>query len=265
MRLDQTPGMLMVALGSSYAAGPGLEPVADAAAMRSARNYPHLVADVLGARLIDSTVSGATTDTILRTAQRQNRRWFPPQITAVHVDTDLVTLTAGGNDLSYIRAVIGAAYVGLLGQVRPTRPVARVVRRLRPLRLPSEEQMVAATTGLARIVEEVRHRAPQARVVLVDYLPVFDPGTVPAPFEASDVAHFRAVAATLSAAFAEASRRTGADLVPASAYGQGHGIGSADPWVSGQHRRSPATSFHPTIEGMRVVADRVVDHLGGRE
>jgi hypothetical protein len=32
---------LIAALGSSFAAGPGIEPVADAAAMRSQKNYAH--------------------------------------------------------------------------------------------------------------------------------------------------------------------------------------------------------------------------------
>src|SRR3569623_115027 len=63
----------LVALGSSFAAGPGIEPVADAGAMRAARNYPHLLAERLGAELTDLTVSGATTGTILSKAQRTLR------------------------------------------------------------------------------------------------------------------------------------------------------------------------------------------------
>ena len=53
-----------VALGSSMAAGPGIRPRADGAPLpagRSARNYPHLVADRLGLDLVDVTYSGATT------------------------------------------------------------------------------------------------------------------------------------------------------------------------------------------------------------
>ena len=46
----------MVALGSSFAAGPGVEPVLDRSAMRSGRNYAHLVADALGAVLVDATL-----------------------------------------------------------------------------------------------------------------------------------------------------------------------------------------------------------------
>jgi hypothetical protein len=55
----------VASLGSSFAAGPGIGPVADRAARRSARNYPHLLAARLGAGLTDLTVSGATTATII--------------------------------------------------------------------------------------------------------------------------------------------------------------------------------------------------------
>jgi lysophospholipase L1-like esterase len=84
----------IAALGSSYAAGPGIPPVVNRAAMRSGRNYPHLLADALGAQLTDLTVSGATTSTILDTSQR-----VPPQLTQLPADADLVLITAAGNDL----------------------------------------------------------------------------------------------------------------------------------------------------------------------
>ena len=68
------------ALGSSFAAGPGIPPIANADAGRSARNYPHLLAQRLGARLTDLTVSGATTATILDEPQLTfTGASFPPQ------------------------------------------------------------------------------------------------------------------------------------------------------------------------------------------
>jgi hypothetical protein len=61
-----------VALGSSMAAGPGIRPTAEGApfrAARSARNYPHLVAERLGYNLVDVTYSGATTANVLTDPQ----------------------------------------------------------------------------------------------------------------------------------------------------------------------------------------------------
>ena len=44
---------------------------------------------------------------------------------------------------------------------------------------------------------------------------------------------------------------------------RGHGLGSADAWVSdfiGDLRRTVG-SFHPNVAGMRAVADILVQHL----
>ena len=71
-----------VALGSSMAAGPGIRPRAGGSpwrAGRSARNYPHLVAERLNLDLIDVTYSGATTPHVL--TERQHG--VPPQIAAL--------------------------------------------------------------------------------------------------------------------------------------------------------------------------------------
>jgi lysophospholipase L1-like esterase len=253
----------MVALGSSYAAGPGLEPVADRAAGRSTVNYPHLVAAALGAHLTDATVSGATTDTILHTPQRTLRGRFAPQIESVGPATDLVTVTAGGNDLGYIGGIMGVGALHHFAASRVWGSVAsrRLQRRtLEPL---TPEAVQKATDGLAAIVEESRRRASDAVVVLVDYLPVFNAET---PAEGTgltpdEIAHFRRIADHLSAAYREAAATTGALLVPASAYEPGHGVGSADPWVGALNARSLrgfSSSYHPTAVGMRAVADRVI-------
>ena len=119
----------MVALGSSFAAGPGIEPVADRPAKRSAQNYAHLVAQSLGADLVDATVSGATTATILHSSQRVGRLKFAPQINAVHAGADLVTITAGGNDLGYIGGVLGRAVLHRIERLRLLRPVVRRLGR----------------------------------------------------------------------------------------------------------------------------------------
>ena len=249
------------ALGSSFAAGPGIEPVVDRAAGRSGRNYAHLVAAHLGASLVDATVSGATTETLLRQRQRVGLRTFPPQLELVPADADLVTVTAGGNDLGYLGGILAAALVGQLGRWRLTSPVARVARRRRVLRPVTAQQAEAATNGLVSVVTGIRARAPQARVVLVDYLPVFSDSTTPGPsvpLTADEIRHFRELASDLSAIFAEASRRTGCDLVPAESLEPDHGAGSVTPWVNGLSLRRYSSSFHPNLAGMQAVAARIV-------
>lgn len=254
----------MVALGSSFAAGPGIEPVVDRAAGRSGRNYAHLVADRLGASLVDATVSGATTETVLRARQRVGLKTFPPQIDLVPADADLVTVTAGGNDLGYLGGVMTTALVGQLGRWRLTSPVARVARGRRGLQPVTAEQREAATVGLVAVVTGIRERAPRARVVLVDYLPVFSDSSAPGPsvpLTTNEIRHFREVASELSAIVAEASRRTGCDLVPATSLEPDHGTGSTAPWVGGLSLRRLSSSFHPNLAGMQAVADRILTLL----
>lgn len=258
----------MVALGSSYAAGPGIPPIADRAASRSAANYPHLVATALGAQLTDATVSGATTDTILHSSQRTLRRRFPPQIESVDPATDLVTITAGGNDLGYIGGVMATGISNRFARSRMLRPLVRRRRQVRALLPPPAEAVERVVGGLASIVEEVRHRAPDATVVLVDYLPVFDRVTPieSTGFSAAEVDHFRRIAHLLSGAYGDAARATGALLVPASAFEDGHGTGSADPWVSSlrlSSSRKLGSSYHPTPAGMQAVATALISALGG--
>src|ERR1017187_444451 len=58
-------GQSYVALGDSYTAGPGMLPVSATAPPgcgQSQKNYPHLVASVLGLSLTDVSCSGAKTE-----------------------------------------------------------------------------------------------------------------------------------------------------------------------------------------------------------
>ena len=252
----------IVALGSSFAAGPGIAPVVDRGAMRSGRNYPHLVAQALDARLTDATVSGATTETILRSPQRTTGGRYAPQIEAVDDSADIVTITAGGNDLGYLGGVLLAAVTAPLERRKLTRPISHVLRSRS--HVPDQDAVESATSGLVAICDEVRKRS-RARVILVAYLPIFDAqptAEVAARFTADEIATFRRIATQLDDVYLEASRRSGAELVDSSSYGEGHGVGSGDPWVNDlQPVRQLGSSFHPNAEGMRVVADRVVASL----
>lgn len=252
----------MVALGSSYAAGPGIKPQVDLWARRSSRNYAHLVSQALGADLIDSTVSGATTGTILEVPQRVLWHRFSPQIDVVSADVDLVTVTAGGNDVSYFGEIARLVTANWLAARPATHRLGMKMRQDQPLRVRTAEELEATATGLQRIVEECRRRAPRARIVLVDYVPLFDSESAPGgviPLRSSEIRHVRDVAAALSRAFATASQRTGADLVPASAHESGHAVGSPHPHAIGLARgRGEGFVFHPSAAGMHSTAQQIL-------
>jgi LPXTG-motif cell wall-anchored protein len=103
---DSPVGKSYVALGDSYSAGFGLTPYGDEPApgcFQADQNYPHLVAESLGLVLDDRTCSGAVTANIRDTPQPTitGAGTAPVQSDSLSADTDIVTVTIGGNDLGF--------------------------------------------------------------------------------------------------------------------------------------------------------------------
>jgi lysophospholipase L1-like esterase len=244
-----------VALGSSMAAGPGIRPRAAGAprrAGRSARNYPHLVAEQLGLDLTDVTYSGATTAHVL--ADRQHGA--PPQIAALDGSETLVTVTIGGNDVGYIPLLMAASLPGLMrhlpllgGQIRELRD--------RDLR---DRALAEVFDSLCAVGNALRERAPHARIFFVDYLTVLPPAGEPAPpLSEPDADLGRYVAATLERRTAEAAAATGCEVVHAGAAGRDHHAWSSTPWTTRPGLPLPCrpAPLHPNAAGMRAVAELV--------
>jgi lysophospholipase L1-like esterase len=256
-----SPGSRYVSLGSSFAAGPGIKPRLDKPSGRSGRNYAHLVAEALELELLDVTYSGATTANLLTEPQNE----APPQIDAVGPETELVTVTAGGNDLDYIGTFVRGSLMNTLAA-----PVGLVVKRLgnriraRVSYLKDQSQYDAAADSLTEVVTRIREKAPQSRILLVDYLTVAGPSTRPrldVPLNEEQLPSVVLMAEGLAAAFAKASERTGAELIAASSASRDHAVGSPEPWTTGFKLGFGRVPYHPNEAGMRAVADLIVKHL----
>ncbi|MFJ2235043.1 SGNH/GDSL hydrolase family protein [Streptomyces sp. NPDC087859] len=257
----------IAALGSSFAAGPGIEPLADRAAGRSARNYPHLLAERLDAELTDLTVSGATTETVLDVPQRRMKREFPPQLRGLPAHADLVTITVGGNDLNYAGSMFALGIAGRISSYAWVRPLSRVLPGPQ-VPNPTPDSVEGAAANLTRVVDAAHGRAPRARILLVDYLTVIGPDTRQsreAPLDEASVDGLRRLGDQVSRVFEIAASRSGAELVRMGERSRGHALGSADPWVTGLpdrlRRLRTLAPFHPNAAGMRAVADAVAEHL----
>jgi lysophospholipase L1-like esterase len=257
-------GVEYVAMGSSFAAGPGLGrrvPQAPRQAARSQSNYAHLLARELGLRLRDVTSSGATTADLLTDQQFGQ----PPQLDAVGPDTRLVTITAAGNDAGYVQALVAASVSKLLSRVSISPRGAGAA--LDPAGLEQRLQPVAGRLGAVAL--EARRRAPQARVVFVDYLTLLpaDPQAYRLPMSVEHALLARSVAERLEAATAEAAIASGADLVRASVASREHHAWSDEPWTNGIVLPLPfrrrGVPFHPNQAGMQAVARLLVEHLRG--
>ncbi|BBX18984.1 hydrolase [Mycolicibacterium duvalii] len=246
-----------VALGSSMAAGPGIRPRATGSprrAGRSARNYPHLVADRLGLPLVDVTYSGAATAHVL--AERQHGA--PPQADALDGSESLVTVTIGGNDVGYVPMLFAA------GLPRAARFIPLLGTKIRDLLNPQARLRALDEVGDALIAvgQTLRARAPRATVLFVDYLTLLpdDP-----PLRDADARLARHLAATLEQLTADAAQATGCGLVRAGAASRDHHAWAPEPWTTRFGVPAPGrpAPLHPNAAGMRAVAELVVAAVTG--
>lgn len=250
---ESAPEPTYVAMGSSFAAGPGIprpDPTSSARCARSTENYAHLLAAARGLTLQDVSCSGATTADIL-----EGSAALPPQLDAVTPATRLVTVTIGGNDVGFIRNLYAWSC-----QNQPSPGAPRHCGAPMP---PAEVEaaFAALPARMRSIVERIHEKAPQARVVFVDYIHVVpDSGSCPArlPLTPDQLEQARSVARRLAALTAEAARATGATVLPASQLSAAHDVCSADPWATPLH--APAGTdphhfapYHPNAQSMRAI------------
>ena len=248
-----------VALGSSMAAGPGIPPRAPGsprAAMRSSRNYPHLLADELSLELVDVTYSGATTAHLL--TDRQNGT--PPQVTALDGTEELVTVTIGGNDIAYVPGLFVATLPGAL------RLLPVVGGRMRDVLDPEQRELALekVADALITVGERVRELAPRARVLFVDYLTLLPPaGEKSPPLKREHADLGRHLADGLAELTAKAAATTGCEVVRVAEASRDHHAWSAEPWTTGATLPLPGRplAYHPNAAGMRAVAVLICEHL----
>jgi hypothetical protein len=247
-----------VALGDSYSAASGVLPPdlsAPLQCLRSSRNYPHVIAGKTGARLTDVTCGAAETGDYFESQ-------YPgvaPQLDALKRDTQLVTMTIGGNDSGvFINAILSCGSAGLLtlGQGSPCRD-----------RYGSQfEDTIRKTTypSLVRALDAVHRRSPKARVAILGY-----PWIMPAsgggcfdrmPVAAGDVSYVRGIQATLNDAVRRAALATGSVYVNLNQAAEGHD--ACQPidvrWVEPVLQGTNPVIVHPNALGESGLAERAM-------
>ncbi|MDP9797804.1 lysophospholipase L1-like esterase [Catenuloplanes nepalensis] len=222
------PTVDYVALGDSYAAGVGAGAPLDPC-RNSAGAYPRLWTgtDAKQVRLTVATCSGGKTSDVLAAAA------------AVTGETDLVSITAGANDLG-----VTGAFVACMTPGRETDCAAAQAAITTAL-----QTTLPAAVGT--VLTTVKEKAPKAKVVLTGYPQPFSPtGTcagadIPAEIRALG----NRVMGGLNAVLAAQAKLAGVAYVNVEDAFAGHEICSAAPWVVGFEGQSDGTILHPNLAG----------------
>ncbi|WP_375480686.1 SGNH/GDSL hydrolase family protein [uncultured Jatrophihabitans sp.] len=214
-----TTPLRYVALGDSYSAASGNvppDPTAPPECLRSTVNYPHVIASALHASLTDVTCGAAETSDYA-TSQYPG---VAPQLDALQKNTQLVTMTIGGNDSGvFIDSIVecGAAGLSTLGQGSPCKDKYGS----------SFENTIKNTTypSLVKALRAVKAKSPKARIAILGYpwiLPATGGCYPQMPVATGDVPYLRHEQATLNDAVRRAAAATGATYVDFSAVSNGH-------------------------------------------
>ncbi|HZB19667.1 MAG TPA: SGNH/GDSL hydrolase family protein [Blastococcus sp.] len=242
-----------VALGDSYSAASGVlppDPTAPPQCLRSLGNYPHVIAAATGAHLTDVTCGGADTGDYVA----EQYPGVAPQLDALAPDTQLVTMTIGGNDSGvFLDSIVqcGAAGASTLGTGSPCKDRYGS----------SFEDTIRNTTypALVDTLRAVRAEAPRAKVAILGY-----PWILPSsggcfdrmPVAVGDVPYLRSLQTTLNDAVRRAAAATGVTYVDMNRVSEGHdacqplGVRWIEPVLQGTN----PVVVHPNALGERGMA-----------
>lgn len=258
-----------VALGDSYSSGDGAgdyvpETAVPGGCWRSANAYAHLIEeefDFAGALAFYACSShrGAVMLDELGTPESQIER--------VTEHTSLVTLGIGGNDLGFI-------------------PVLRTCIVRMPLLESSvcteqeediSQRMDRFEETLATVIQEIRDRAPDARILVLGYPRLFpeEPPGMYYTLTARDQRWLNGVGERFNERIRDVvyradgevygSRQTGSvEYVNTFSAFSGHEVSAEDAWLNGivlgrfgEGLRVDRATFHPTAQGQMSIAERV--------
>jgi lysophospholipase L1-like esterase len=249
-----------VAMGDSVAAAPGVPDAASPAGCRKSTNdYPSVLARRLNATTFtDVTCSGATTENLTSRAQQTKDGPVARQIDAVNATTDLVTITVGAND-------IGLASDAQLCKVNSPNPppctnefVVGNVDRI--------SQVITTQSPLwSALIDWVRLKAPNARIILVGYGIFVRPGgCFPGqPVLPRDSDYLQSKLNELDDRQQQLASNLGIDYFDTRPLSRGHDICAApgDRYIEGFVTAGSAVPLHPNAFGAAAVGNALAGYI----
>ncbi|MEF2976573.1 SGNH/GDSL hydrolase family protein [Subtercola sp. YIM 133946] len=288
-----TAGLNYVAIGDSYSSGLGVDPQTDqpvAGCGQSSNNYPHQVAAALGMNLTDVTCAGAQASNVTTDPQQTYNpdgtplAVAPVQLDSLSADTDVVTITVGGNGLKFTQIALACAAATADGPLlfnnppAPAPPNTTCEPSVSALLTPAFQ---ALAKSLADTYAAVAQAAPNAKIFVLGY-PSIAPDVIPPagcfssvltpnsfPFTTADTPFLHGVETNLDNLVQKTAAGAGFTYVPTFADSIGHSAcaAPADQYVNGvfvsfvtdptTHETVPLIdekSLHPNASGVDFMA-----------
>lgn len=260
---EPAPPIDYVALGDSAASGPLIpRSTGTPGCLQSDSNYPHVLASLIGAASFeDVSCSGARSTNITAVRQETNSGPIPLQIDALSADTDLVTVTIGGNDVDLVSRARGCVNFSPEpdGNSCADASTAGGVDVL-------GDAISTAAPQWGQLFETIVERAPNADVVVVGYGTYVRPGGCygTQPVWARDADYLQASVDAMNDALAAEATEHGARFVDVREASVGHDACATpdERYLEGVIPANPAAPLHPTAAGMAAFAQVVADSLG---
>ncbi|MGW0391258.1 SGNH/GDSL hydrolase family protein [Streptomyces sp. NPDC003042] len=245
-----------VALGDSYASGAGVPDQVDSACARSHRNYPALVNAALAPAAHKDVTCGGATTVHMTSAQNASA---PPQLDALSADTDLVTLTIGGNDVGFAGIILRCV---TLGAFNPGGSPCKT-----SYTWTGTDQLAAAVNAtapkIAATLDGIRQRAPRARILVTGYPAILPDDGTNCPSVVSiargDAPWLRDTHKRLNTMIASQAAAHGAVYVDTYTKSIGHDIckPAGTRWMEPLVTNA-AAPFHPNAAGEQAMAEAVL-------
>jgi lysophospholipase L1-like esterase len=223
-----------VALGDSYSSGTGTRTYYDSTCQKSVYAYPYLLHNAHPSwTFVHAACSGATTSSLLSS-----------QISSVTSDTNWVTYTIGGNDAGFSSVITKCAEPWPVNCDGDITNAQNFINNTLPGRLD-------------QVNNAIKSRAPNAKVIVLDYPRLFNgtdcnAGTF---FSSSEMTRLDQTADMIKNVDAAAAARAGAnfifrDVIPPFI---GHAVcdgggGSSTEWINGLSNPT-SESYHPKVTG----------------
>jgi GDSL-like Lipase/Acylhydrolase family len=252
-----------VALGDSYTAGPLIPlQIPPLGCLKSNNNYAHLAQRTLRyEQFRDPSCSGAETEDMTNT-QNVTPGPNPPQFDSLSADTELVTITIGGNDIGFSSIAEDCFTFQRTGSPCRDKYVVNGRDEI-------SERIKATADDVAAVFQGIHARAPKAHAYVLTYAAIFpERGTFGCwpqmPVADGDIAYLREKQKELNAMLVEQARMNGVGVIDWYAASIGHD--ACKPplvrWVEPAVPANAAAPVHPNIFGM-IGAARLVRAAAG--